>query len=152
MTRLAERVLTALLADSAIATLVDGRAFPYDIRIAGPSSQFPTVYDAFGAIEGPTMLVVDGGAGRTMSGLLGAYDGRLVVWGLVDGATETGRDDLATLMTRSAAVLIGWQDTESKALLTFGDRRGPIDDPPPDTGVLDRVTFRVGGVHAGIAG
>jgi hypothetical protein len=152
MSRLADRAMAALLADSTIATLVDGRAFPYDIRIAGPNSQFPTIYDAFGAILGPTMLVVDGGAGRTLSGLLGAYDGRLMVWGLVDGATETGRDDLATLMARATAVLVGWQDTVTKSVVTFGDRRGPIDDPPPDTGVLDRITFRVGGIHAGIAG
>ncbi len=77
----------------------------------------------------------------------GAYQDRLTVWAFGE---HNRRPDIAMLMDRVRVLLHRWQDTDSRALLVFGDRLGYQPDPPPDTGGMDRITCAVNGVAIGI--
>ncbi len=147
MTTLADRVVTILKADSVIAATFAGRAYPEDVRIAGPGA-YPEAKTRAGYWL-PTLAVDDGGGVAAPFGPSGAYQDRLTIWAFAEGTTA-GRAAIATGLARVAVLLHRWQDTDSRALLVFGDRLGYQPDPPPDTGGMDRITFAVNGVAIGV--
>ncbi len=141
---LADRVVTLLKADSVIAATFAGRAYPEDVRIAGPNA-YPEARTPAGYWL-PTLAVDDGGGVAAPFGPSGAYQDRLTVWAFGE---HNRRPDIALLMNRVRVLLHRWQDTDSRALLVVSDRLGYQPDPPPDTGGMDRITFAVNGVVVG---
>jgi len=141
---LATRVADALKADSTIVALTSVRVFDRDIRQAGPGA-VTNVWDVTGFLLGPTISVDDQGGTRPPFAPPGAYDDRLAVWLMADGTPE-GRAALDALTGRVIVLLRTWQDPVTRAYLTFANRLGQRDDPPPDTGVIDQIVFRVGGM------
>ena len=148
MSALATRVVAALGVDATVVALASARVFDRDIRQAGPGA-ITNVWDANGFLLGPTISVDDQGGTRNPFGPPGAYDDRLAVWLMADGTPE-GRAALDALTGRVIVLLSNWQDPVTRAYLTFANRLGQRDDPPPDTGVIDQIVFRVGGMFFGI--
>jgi hypothetical protein len=144
MSALATRIVAALEADTAVVALAGSRCFDRDIRQAGPGS-VTNVWDANGFLLGPTIGVDDQGGTRNPFAPPGAYDDRLAVWLMADGTPE-GRAALDALTGRVIVLLSTWQDPVTRATLTYASRLGQRDDPPPDTGVIDQIIFRVGGM------
>lgn len=144
MSALATRVVAVLEADATTVALTADRVFDRDIRQAGPGS-VTNVWDVNGFLLGPTISVDDQGGTRPPFAPPGAYDDRLAVWLMADGTPE-GRAALDALAGRVTVLLSNWQDPVTRAYLTYQRRVGQQHDPPPDTGVIDGVIFRVGGI------
>jgi len=142
---LADRVVTLLKADSAIAAICGPRVYPEDVRIAGPGA-YPEAKTRAGYWL-PTLAVDDGGGVAAPFGPSGSYQDRLTVWAFGE---HNRRPDIGVLVFQVFTLLHRWQDTDSRALLVFGDRLGYQPDPPPDTGGMDRITFSVSGITVGI--
>lgn len=148
MSGLATRVADVFKADAAMVAIAGDRVFDRDIRQAGTRAM-TNVYDMNGFLLGPTVSVDDQGGPSNPFGPSGAYDDRLAVWLFADGTPE-GRAALDSVTQRVVVLLHRWQDPASKAFLTYANRLGQRDDPPPDSGVIDQVTFRIGGIFPGI--
>ncbi len=146
MTTLADRVVTILKADNAIAAICGQRVFPEDIRMAGPDA-YPEAKTRAGYWL-PTLAVDDGGGVKPPFGPRGSYQDRLLVWAF---AESNRRADITSLIERvKVVVLNAGQDPETRAMFDEGDRLGWLPDPPPDTGGMDRITFIVSGITVGI--
>lgn len=142
---LADRVVTLLKADATVAGLASTRIYPEDIRAAGPDAH-PEAWTATGYWQ-VTVCVDDAGGVAAPLGPSGSYANRLVVW--IFGESSH-RASMETLANRIVALLHRWQDTTTKALLTYGSSTGYQPDPSPQTGALNSITFGVSGIFLGI--
>lgn len=145
MTTLADRVVTLLQADATLTALVSTRIYPEDIRIAGPIA-YPETRTATGFWL-PTVCVDDAGGPAAPLGPSGSYADLLRVWIFAESNARVVMDQITK---RVIVLLHRWQDTTTRALLTYGSRTGFQPDPAPQTGALDSITFGVSGIHIGI--
>lgn len=133
-------LVATLMDDLVIASVVEGRAYPYDIRRTGLDAH-PEVFDGYGMIR-PYLSVDDTGWTRPAFGHSASRLRQVQVWGFAP-RTDPGRQALTTLMDRVGTVLYGWQDPATGTQVFPAFRLGEQAD---DQAVFARVDLIGGGV------
>lgn len=145
MSALTERIADVLKLDTVIATHCADRVYPFDIRQAGPQAS-ATAEDASGFLY-PTICVDDQGGARNAFAFSGTTEDTIAVWIMAErGYDGSGTGIIEAVANRVMVLMHGWQDGPTKTYLTYASRLGQQYDPAPDTGVIDRVTFRAASV------
>jgi len=147
MSAYTDRIATLLRQDGTIQFHCGQRVYGFDIRQTG-AVEANSVYDAEGFLQ-PTICIDDRGGLRRRDAPSGSYNDTLDVWVLAE-RFPAGSATLDALVGRIVTILHRWQDGPTKALLTYSGRLGQQYDPPPDSGMLDRVSFAKSGIFVGI--
>lgn len=147
MSAFASRIVTLMKADGIVNFYTAGRVYPHDIRQSG-SAEANSAYDVATGFLQPTICVVDGPGTHSRLAPSGTYTDTLDIWIMAD-RLPTGSVTVDELATRVTTLLHRWQDTTTKALLTYAGRLGQQYDPD-GSGIIDRVSFTKTGFFMGV--
>lgn len=149
MSTMTELIAAYLLQDATITAHTSTRIYSRDIRTAGPDTPSPFPYSSTGVPE-VHLIVDDAGGIAPPFGPSGSYQDQVRVVVIVPNTTA-GRSSLDALVQRVKVRLHRWQESSTRALMTFASRTGFVADPPPHLGVQDVLTFSVAGTAIGVS-
>lgn len=130
-------IAARLAADLVIADIVDQRIYVHDIRTSGGEA-IPDVQDQYGDVR-TFLMVLDGGELKLIDPFVTSDVYQVTCIG---PRTTAGRQAVRDVITRSRALLDGWQDPLSGAMFSFGGRLGHLVDNAFDQSVMDRLTIQ----------